>query len=36
MMVIVKNWEENAKIGFHKFQKYFIETCETGKKLVSL
>jgi adenosylhomocysteine nucleosidase len=31
-----KNWEENAKIGFHKFQKYFTETCENGKKLVSL
>lgn len=31
-----KDWEVNAKIGFNKFQKYFTETCENGKKLVSL
>jgi adenosylhomocysteine nucleosidase len=31
-----KDWADNAKIGFDKFQKYFTETCENGKKLVSL
>lgn len=31
-----QDWKTNAKIGFEKFQKYFIETCENGKKLVSL
>jgi adenosylhomocysteine nucleosidase len=30
------DWQLNAKIGFDKFQKYFVETCENGKKLVSL
>lgn len=30
------DWQVNAKIGFEKFQKYFVETCENGKKLVSL